>query len=64
MLHDNAARLAPVPCPICGRPLKATADRWFAALECDRCGQFSDFGDGSLSLAQSRHPPASLASPD
>ena len=55
MAHPDTARLVPVPCPICGRPLKPTAERWFAALECDRCGQFSDFGDASLSVAQSRH---------
>jgi hypothetical protein len=55
MAHEIPARLVPVLCPICGRPLKATADPWFAALECERCGQFSDFGDASLSAAQSRH---------
>jgi hypothetical protein len=58
MPNANAARLEPVPCPICARPLKSTADRWLPAFECERCGQFSDFGDASLSPAQSRHSSA------
>ena len=54
MQRDSPAQSEPVACPICGRPLRRTADRWLSVFECDRCGQFSDFGDASLSPAQSR----------
>ena len=37
-----------LPCPICGVALKWIVVRWLASFECDRCGQFPDFG-GSLS---------------
>lgn len=53
--YETCARSEPVACPICGRPLKWTADQWLAVFECDRCGRFLDFGDASLSPAQSRH---------
>ena len=36
-----------LPCPICQRPLKRTADRLLSALECERCGPFTDFSGGS-----------------
>jgi endogenous inhibitor of DNA gyrase (YacG/DUF329 family) len=56
MQHDITAVGAKlIPCPICGRPLRWTGARWLASFECDRCGQFSDFGDASRSPAQSRH---------
>src|SRR5437588_6905466 len=48
------ARSEPVACPICSRPLRWTPDRWLSAFECDRCGQFSDFGDASFQPAQSK----------
>jgi hypothetical protein len=37
------ARPEPLGCPICGRPLKSTANSWLASLACDRCGTFPDF---------------------
>lgn len=54
MPHDNAARLETVACPICGRPLKWTPDRWLAAFECERCGEFSDFGGRATASEASR----------
>lgn len=47
MQDESDPRSESIPCPICGLPLKRTAERWVAALECDRCGQFSDFRDVS-----------------
>ena len=55
--HDRVASSTPVACPICRRSLRWTADRWLAAFDCDRCGQFSDFGGASLSPAQGRRFP-------
>jgi hypothetical protein len=54
---DRAARSETLPCPICGRPLRSTVAHWLAAFECDRCGQFSDFGGASSSPAQSGGSP-------
>ena len=54
---DRTARPEPVPCPICGRPLKWTANQRLSAFECDRCGQFSDFGGASSSPTQSHSSP-------
>jgi endogenous inhibitor of DNA gyrase (YacG/DUF329 family) len=51
---QNSAAREPVTCPICGQPLKRTADRWLSAFECDRCGQFSDFGDALTSAGKGR----------
>jgi len=39
-----------VLCPICRRPLTWAPDRWLGTFECERCGQFSDFG----TVAESR----------
>ncbi len=47
MQHDPLARSDSLACPICGRPLRRTADRGFAVFECAHCGQFSDFGENS-----------------
>jgi hypothetical protein len=61
MEHIDRADPEPVICPICGRPLSWTADRWLAVFECIRCGQFSDFS--SLSSARGRrslHRPSDL----
>jgi len=55
-------RSDPVACPICGRPLKSTSDHWLPALECERCGRFSDFGGESLRSEQ-RHRSAQLSLP-
>jgi hypothetical protein len=57
MEQDAIARPDPIACPICGQVLKRTTAHWLAAFDCDRCGQFSDFGDASLSPAGSRHTP-------
>jgi hypothetical protein len=62
MPHENAPPSEPIACPICGRPLKWTADRWLAAFECDYCGQFSDFGGTSLPSEQ-RHRSPQLSLP-
>jgi hypothetical protein len=62
MPHECAPPPEPVACPICGRPLKWTADRWLAAFECDQCGQFSDFGGASLPSEQ-RHRSPQLSLP-
>ena len=35
-----------LPCPICALPLKWIVVRWLASFECERCGQFPDFGGG------------------
>jgi len=53
-----------VLCPICRRPLTWAPDRWLATFECERCGQFSDFGSAAQSA---RKVPATLhghAGPD
>jgi endogenous inhibitor of DNA gyrase (YacG/DUF329 family) len=43
-----------VACPICGKPLKSVDDRWLSAFECERCGQFTDFGTMSPSAERRR----------
>jgi hypothetical protein len=62
------ARSEIIACPICGRPLKWRADRWLAAFDCARCGEFSDFGSASAMDAECRFPrlnrPAAPKPPD
>jgi hypothetical protein len=41
---DKATGAELVTCPICRRPLKSGGDQWLSAFECERCGEFSDFG--------------------
>jgi hypothetical protein len=41
---DKSTGSVLVTCPICRRPLKAGGDQWLSAFECERCGEFSDFG--------------------
>jgi len=41
---DKSTGAVLVTCPICRRPLKASGDQWLSAFECERCGEFSDFG--------------------
>jgi endogenous inhibitor of DNA gyrase (YacG/DUF329 family) len=41
---DKATGSVLVTCPICRRPLKSGGDEWLSAFECERCGEFSDFG--------------------
>lgn len=53
---DRDARSEPVPCPICGDPLRWTAAPRLDAFECDRCGHFSDFGGVSPSPPSDRPP--------
>ena len=54
--HDGNPRPEPIPCPICGQPLKWMRDRWLSAFVCERCGEFSDF-DASPSAAMRQPPP-------
>jgi hypothetical protein len=51
MSHDHGLGSEPIACPICAQPLKRTTD---LAFDCDRCGQFSNFGDRPLLSAQER----------
>jgi endogenous inhibitor of DNA gyrase (YacG/DUF329 family) len=51
-----------VACPICGRPIKWMPDRWLAAFECQRCGQFADFA-GALLSSEQRHRLPQLSPP-
>jgi ribosomal protein L37AE/L43A len=55
MEDDSVAQPESLACPICDRALtRRIANGWLAIFECDRCGEFSDFGDGSPSPAQNR----------
>lgn len=62
MPHESAPPSKPVACPICGRRLKWTPDRWLAAFECERCGGFSDFG-GTAPPSDRRPPSPQLSLP-
>ncbi len=44
MRDDKSTGSVLVTCPICRRPLKSGGDQWLSAFECERCGEFSDFG--------------------
>jgi ribosomal protein L37AE/L43A len=61
MQHHTLARSDSLACPICGRPLRRTADHGFAVFECDRCGQFSAFGETSWPPAPRRTLPSFAA---
>lgn len=43
MPENRATSPEDLPCPICKRPLKRTADRMMSAFECVQCGPFTDF---------------------
>lgn len=47
MPEDRQKMQEQLPCPICQRPLRRTADRLLSALECEQCGPFTDFSGGS-----------------
>jgi hypothetical protein len=46
MDDDKSRSPESLACPICRRPLRRTHGFMLTALECERCGPFSDF-DGS-----------------
>jgi hypothetical protein len=43
MDEDKPESPEAIPCPICHRPLRRTNGGPLSALECEQCGQFSDF---------------------
>ena len=48
MEEDKSRSPESLACPICRRPLRRTNGSMLSALECDRCGPFSDFEGSSV----------------